>query len=128
MNDTNRKTRVGHCQKDDCDVYIGRGSGQRSMKDGEIGKRGWIGNPFVPEKNARQAHYDAESITVVGSLEESVAKFAVAMKARLETDPEFRSAVAELAGQDLGCFCQRLDEERPACHGEVIAHYAEQLG
>jgi len=127
MDDTESETRVGHCQKNDCDVYIGRGSGQRSMKDGELGERGWIGNPFVPEKNARQAHYEKESITVVESLDESVAKFAVAMKARLEADPEFRSAVADLAGQDLGCFCQRLDEDGPPCHGEVIAHYAEQL-
>jgi len=98
------------------------------MRDTEVGERGWIGNPFVPEENARQAHYENESITVVGTIEESVAKFAVAMKARLETDPEFRTAVGELAGQDLGCFCQRLDEDSPPCHGEVVAHYADQLG
>ena len=32
-----------------------------------------------------------------------------------------------LAGKTLGCWCQRLDEDSPACHAEVIAEHADRL-
>lgn len=56
-----------------------------------------------------------------------VERFRVAFKARLEEDEEFREAVANLHGSVLGCWCRRLNDDRPLCHGEVIAEHAHRL-
>lgn len=106
------QTVVAHCQHDEIDVYIGRGKDGRSMRDTPIGERGWLGNPFTLDDYSRK---------------ESIARFCVAFEARLEANPAFRKAVANLSGKTLGCWCQRADEESPSCHGEVIAHYADKL-
>jgi hypothetical protein len=83
------------------------------MLDAKIGTRGWLGNPFTVEDYGRE-----------GCIEE----FRDAFEERLETDDEFRAAVADLSGKTLGCWCQRVDEDSPACHGEVIAEWADRLG
>lgn len=106
------RTRVGHCKRDETDVYIGRGNGQANMMDTEIGDRGWLGNPYTVDE------YDRK---------ESIALFAQDLVGRLTMEPEFRDAVEELSGKTLGCWCQRVDEDEPACHGEVIAHWADKL-
>ena len=105
-------TRVGHCKADPFDVYIGRGAGGRDMLETPIGKRGWLGNPHSVDDYGRE-----------GSIE----RFRKAFEHRLETDDEFRARVRDLAGKRLGCWCQRLDEDEPACHGEVIAEHADRL-
>lgn len=107
------ETRVGHCKADETDVYVGRANGGRSMKNTEIGVRGWLGNPHsLDEGYSRQ---------------ESISLFRDDFEARLQADDEFRQAVAELAGKTLGCWCQRVDETEPACHAEVIAEWADRL-
>lgn len=106
------ETRVGHCKQDSTDVYIGRGRGGRTMQDVEPRNRGWLGNPFTLDDYSR---------------EESIEKFREAFEDRLERDDEFRAAVRDLAGQRLGCWCQSLDADGPACHGEVIAEHADRL-
>lgn len=123
MSEMQSTTTVGHWMQDNCDVYVGRGDLQVSFQDyveGKlaIGDRGWLGNPFLTYKAGGEYSH-----------EESVARFAVAFQARLRCDGELRGRVAALQGEALGCWCQRLDEEDgDACHGEVIAHWADRLG
>ena len=110
-----RATRVGHCKKDEdaIDVYVGRGrDGSHILSGLEIGERGWLGNPFTLEEHSRA---------------ESVAKFRVGFEHAVEINEELRSAVGELAGKTLGCWCQRLEEDGPACHAEVIAEVADRI-
>lgn len=112
--ETAPKTRVGHCKKDSTDVYIGRGNrGDAHMLNTEIGKRGWLGNPFPVDDHGRV---------------QCVERFREEFEARLENDDEFRDAVAQLQGQILGCWCQRVNDDGPLCHGEVIAEHADRLG
>jgi hypothetical protein len=79
---------------------------------GTPGKRGWLGNPFTVETHGR---------------EDSIKAFKSAFADKLERDEEFRQAVRELAGKRLGCWCQRLDEDEPACHAKIIAEWADRL-
>jgi len=106
------ETKVGHTKADSTDVYIGRGPGGRDMLETPIGKRGWLGNPHTLED------YDREG---------SIKRFRKAFEHRLENDDEFRARVADLSGSTLGCWCQRVDADGPACHGEVIAEWADRL-
>jgi len=105
-------TRVGHWIHDDCDHYVGRGENGRHLLSTPPTKRGWLGNPSTTDDNSR---------------EEAVAKYREAFEGALERKPEFRAAVADLQGDVLGCWCQRLDEDGPACHAEVIAEWADRL-
>lgn len=109
------ETRVAHCKADESkvDEYVGRGSGGRDMLSvAKPGQRGWLGNPFPADEYGR---------------EESIEKFREAFEDKLDRDEEFRDAVRDLAGKTLGCWCQRLDADEPACHAEVIAQKADEL-
>ena len=108
------RTRVGHCKADETDTYVGRGpNGRHMLSVGKPGNRGWLGNPFTMENHTR---------------EESIDAFRDAFYDKLGRDGEFRQAVDELEGDTLGCWCQRLDEDSPACHAEVIADYVNGEG
>lgn len=111
---TRQRTQVAHCVDDSesVDVYVGRGPNQRDFTETPIGKRGWLGNPYHLTDYSR-----AESIEL----------FKAAFIDAVKNDAELAAAVAELSGQTLGCWCQRLDETEPACHGEVIADVADVL-
>jgi hypothetical protein len=106
------QTRVGHCKADSTDVYVGRGPGGRSMLDTPIGERGWLGNPYPADEYGRG---------------ESIENFREAFEEKLKLNDAFREAVGDLAGRDLGCWCQRLDEDGPACHAEIIAEHADRI-
>ena len=106
-------TRVGHCKRDETDAYAGRGPGGRTMNNTEIGTRGWLGNPY----RLADGYSRAESINL----------FRDDFEARLRADDEFRAAVRDLSGAVLGCWCQSLDDDEPACHAEVIAEHADRL-
>jgi len=108
----NNETKVGHCRKDETDVYIGRGKNSLGMQANPVGTRGWLGNPYTVEE------YDRE---------ESIAKFRKTFEARIESDAQFRKAVSNLHGKTLGCWCQTVSQDEPACHGEVIAEWADKL-
>ena len=111
--DMDRPTRVGHQTHLNEYVYIGRANdGNSHMLNTEIGSPGWLGNPFPKSKHGRK---------------ECVDKFRVEFESRLKDEPEFRNAVASLSGSILGCYCQRLNDEGPLCHGEVIAEWADKL-
>lgn len=104
-------TRVGHVRQDDCDVYAGRGA-KSDLVTTEIGDRGWLGNPFTVKMFGR---------------EQAIALYRETFENRLSKDPAFRAAVRDLAGTTLGCWCQPLDDDAPACHAEVIAEHADRL-
>lgn len=104
-------TQVAHVQHDDYDVYAGRATGDADLVTAEIGDPGWLGNPFTTDEWTR---------------EKAIALFRETFENMLE-DPEFRAAVRDLSGQTLGCWCQRLGEDEPACHAEVIAEHAARL-
>lgn len=107
------RTRVGHCKADETDVYAGRGpNGRHMLSVGKPGARGWLGNPFPADEYGR---------------EECIGKFRDAFLDKIQRDGEFAAAVADLSGKTLGCWCQRLDEDEPACHAEVIAEQADEL-
>lgn len=106
--------RVGHTMKDDCDVYVGRGpNGRHMLSDGvKPGDRGWLGNPYTVDKYGREQCIDL---------------FGVAFQEKLNENREFAEAVLELQGKTLGCWCQRLDDDEPACHAQVIARTLDDL-
>lgn len=110
--DSSGETCIGHCKRDDVDVYIGRGPDGVALGDVALGERGWLGNPFTVEEHGRQ-----------GSIE----RFEVVFVAALESSPALRERVAESSGKTLGCWCRTVGECEPACHGDVIAKYAELL-
>jgi len=113
---TDRDTRVGHCQRDDVDVYIGRDrrDGElKHMNNTPIEEGGWLGNPYRLEDGY--------------SREESAQLFEEDLKDRIESDPEFRGALIDLHGLVLGCWCQKLDQDEPSCHGEIIAIHVDRL-
>lgn len=112
MSETTEPTTVGHCRRDTTDVYVGRGQNGRHMLSTPLHARGWLGNPFTV------ADYDRA---------ESIEKFLEAFEDKLNRDEAFREAVAELSGQVLGCWCQSINDDQPACHAEVIAEHADRL-
>lgn len=83
------------------------------MTETEIGNRGWLGNPFALSDGYSRA--------------ESITKFKEVFLERLHEDPAFADAVADLHGKQLGCWCQRLDADGPACHAGVIADAADVI-
>lgn len=113
---SDQRTQVGHCKRDSTDVYAGRGSEGRNLNTAKIGASGWLGNPHV-------------TIEAGGdyTLEESIDLFRKDFEAKLRGDPEFREAVKDLTGKTLGCWCQGLEDDGPACHAEVIAEHSDRL-
>jgi len=81
------------------------------MTQTEIGNRGWLGNPYALDDGYTR--------------EESIQQFREDFHSRL-AEPEFRQAVNELEGKTLGCWCRSVDEDEPACHGDVIAAYLRE--
>lgn len=108
------RTRVGHCKRDETDVYVGRGPNGRAMGETPIGERGWLGNPYTVDEHGR---------------EKSIERFRREFEQRIQADrPDgFRGAVADLSGKTLGCWCQSVDDDGPACHAEIIAEWADRI-
>lgn len=105
-------TAVSDIRFDSYDVYAGRGIGNKHLLNTPIGEQGWLGNPY------HVGDYE---------LERSLELYEEDFEARLDTDERFREAVSELSGSILGCYCQRLGGDSPACHAEVIAAHADRL-
>lgn len=111
------RTRVGHCKRDNTTEYIGRNRDSDGellhMDNTPIGERGWLGNPYPLDQGYTR--------------EESVANFVEDLLDRIDADPEFRKALFGLQGEVLGCWCQRLDEDGPLCHGEALARAIDAI-
>lgn len=105
------KTTVGHAKHDDCDVYIGRrDDGRETIQNVPPGD--CFGNPYTVENHSRGT---------------SIRKFATLLGTLLEERPIYRLHVQDLAGKTLGCWCRRVTEREPVCHGDVLAARADQL-
>lgn len=106
------RTRVGHCKRDETDVYVGRGPNGRAMDETPVGERGWLGNPYT--------------LSRAESREASIQAFRADFHARLSVDQAFKDAVEDLRGKTLGCWCRSVDEDTPRCHADVIATYLDE--
>ena len=84
---------------DKYDQYIGRAG---------HGHDGYFGNPFILSPTEPKG----------ATLE----RYREYFYDRLNNDPEFKQRVHSLKGKVLGCFCKPLP-----CHGDVIAHYLNNL-
>lgn len=91
--------RVVNKNKEGYDVYIGRGSK-------------W-GNPYTHISNKK-----TKAEFIVGSRKESIEKF----KEYLLNNEELMSALPELKGKRLGCYCKPK-----SCHGDVIVELVNNL-
>lgn len=108
-----RSQHVGHYHQDDADQYIGRGEGgDAHLLNTAPEHSGGFGNPFKLEDYTRA---------------ESIALFAYNLCDQLVTRPSLIDAVADLSGQTLACFCRSQDDDDPACHGDVLAAWADHL-
>ena len=132
LEDDEPETRVGNYRVDDCDVYGGRSS----FKDGRvkhfantpIGERGWLGSPYVLEEHADDEHYRQPDVTVVETREEAVGRFCHDFLEAVDERPELRRALYEdVRGRVLGGWCQRLEDDGPLCHLEVVARVADAI-
>ena len=98
------------CHKDeDIDVYGGRGTNQANLRNTDVGKYGWLGNPYRINKQQGRA--------------EVIAKYVPAFYSRMAEDHEFREAVKQLDGKRVGCWCRHSHEDGPACHLDVIDQF-----
>jgi hypothetical protein len=109
-------TRVVH-RSELHDVYIGRGDGgDAHLNNTDIGETGWLGNPY--KTKASGGDYTRE---------QSIALYRADVLNRLDDDPAFGAALAQLKGQRLACYCRHARETEPACHGDVLAGVIEGL-
>lgn len=117
---TDATTRVGHVVHDDVDVYVGR-AGPDGTHDHvaalqgriAIGEPGWLGNPYPVEQFGR---------------EQAIAMFTEMLLTTLRERPRWRHAlVRRCPGQVLGCWCRRLADADPPCHGDVIARVVDDV-
>ncbi|MFB6296464.1 MAG: DUF4326 domain-containing protein [Halobacteriales archaeon] len=96
------------CHKDEPhDVYGGRAS-NRSILTADPGQSGWLGNPHKMTDDTRRER------------QRVIARFVPAFYGRLRSDPAFRQAVHDLAGQRVGGWCQHAAADGPRCHLEVL--------
>lgn len=125
------ETRVGHCKQDTVDIDIGRdrvGDTIKHMGNTEIGDPGWLGNPFVMESKASDRHREQDDIVIVEDRATACERFMQMLLERVDGDPDFRKTLYDrVRGKRLGCWCQRLDEDGPACHGEQLARVADAI-
>lgn len=86
-------------------VYIGRGRGSI------------LGNPFT------YLHVDGTLAEFqCRTREESIERFELYARERIQHDPVYRQAVVNLWGKDLLCFCAPQ-----ACHGDILMKLTEEL-
>lgn len=94
------KTQVVNLKTDSYDVYIGRGSK-------------W-GNPFkIGEHGTREE--------VIEKYEDWLKGEITSPDPRRQFPPTLESAIEELLGKRLGCFCKPK-----ACHGDVLVRYLKE--
>lgn len=98
--------RVVHCQKENYDVYIGRGD------DPQAGEPSKWGNPYTHNNNSKYAKY------VVDSRDEAIDNF----EQYLLNNKELMDSLHELKGKTLGCWCKPK-----RCHGDIIKKYVDRL-
>ena len=99
------------------DIYIGRGDGgDAHLNNTDIGETGWLGNPYKTESGGGDY-----------TREQSIGLYRADVLDRLDIDPAFGAALAQLKGQRLACYCRHARETAPACHGDVLVRVIEGL-
>ena len=93
-------TKVVDFRKERCDVKITRTTKNEIPDPPNFG---WAGNPYPVQQYGREG---------------CLALYKKYFLHRVETDQSFRSAVFNLRGKILGCFCKPL-----ACHGDIIVEW-----
>lgn len=110
------ETRVVH-RNEPYDIYIGRGrGGDGHLNNTEISETGWLGNPY------RIGDHGG-----VHTRDQSLARYSQDVLSRVETDPTFAAALADLKGQRLACYCRQSSESEPDCHGDVLVRIIDAL-
>jgi hypothetical protein len=110
------ETRVVH-RSESYDVYIGRGDGGNAhLKNTEIGETGWLGNPYRLDGHGG-----------IHTREQSLKHYCQDVLSRVETDPAFAAALADLKGQRLACYCRQSNESEPNCHGDILVQVIDAL-
>lgn len=115
------RTRAGHWDYDDCNVYIGRAGrhARHHLNNTPIHENGWLGNPHHLGGECQPG----DELTPA----EAIDLYDDDLKQRVTEDPAFRRALTQLYGSTLGCYCRRLHEEEPQCHGDVLAKTIDQI-
>lgn len=104
-------------RKEDYDTYIGRGDGgDAHLNNTEIDETGWLGNPYKTEQQGGDY-----------SRKQSIALYWGDLHYRIEHDPEFAHALAQLKGHRLACYCRRARDTDPTCHGDVLVRVIDGL-
>jgi hypothetical protein len=100
--------KIVNVYKEKYTVYGGR-NGKINPRDVKPKEHGWLGNPHsVGQCNCGKFHKRGEAIDA----------FAEYFANRIENDPEYKAAIAELKNETVGCFC------RPkACHLDIVDMY-----
>ena len=121
------KTRVGHCKRDKCNIYIGRNPNA---------EKGKFGNPFTHK-------FDTLALVPVQTVEIAVEDY----RKWLVSGAEFLESICilkgtdlhdilmgkrkiildslhELEGKVLGCWCKVKGHE--PCHGDVLVELLEK--
>ena len=93
----NKIGKVVNINKDDYDVYIGRGSK-------------W-GNPYTHKSNTKAKY-------VVGSRKEAIEKY----ERYLVNNKELMDSLSELVGKTLGCYCKPK-----SCHGDILLKHINNI-
>lgn len=96
------RPKIVHCKRENYDIYIGR-------KNGDLPQSKWA-NPLVIGKD--------------GTREEVIARY----ESWIKTQPDLMSALPELKGKTLGCWCKGTDGANDVpCHGDVLVKMAGEL-
>jgi len=106
---------IGKIGVDESDnaVEAGRADhGNSDMTNTEPPFPGWLGNPFPKRDHGR---------------EKCIVMFAIMFTDRVARDSEYRDYVRKLEGRRLLCYCQRVQDDSPHCHTEVIRDVVEVL-
>lgn len=119
------KTRAVNVRYELCDVYCGRASSANTLRS--FGQSiedltpkglplGFFGNRVLPEficRICKGVHLDTEKVDLLTCTIQDIGY-------RLRTDPTYRSAVLDLEGKTLGCWCKPK-----ICHVDIIVFYIE---
>lgn len=115
MLNQHRTTRCHIGQATEDSVYCGRSRHGKRPQDCDVGEEGYFGNPV---KLGVRCEFCGEVHKLRGSTLNCYSRWA---EDRLHSDRQFRTALADLRGKKLACFCS----PGGPCHTEVMVYLIE---
>lgn len=110
------KTTNCNIYKEKCDIYCGRGKGNKNNPLNCLpGEEGWLGNPVIINTICpicQEKHVDGGS---------TLPCFELYLSQRIK-DSAFCSELKKLKGKKLGCFCK----PKP-CHTDILIKIIDSL-